>query len=77
MRKANLTQGKISNALKPVADKYNGLNQEQRYQFRREVRALVKWYNYISQITRMFDKGTAQRVRFLLLLSKVASLRSP
>lgn len=31
-------------------------NQEQRYQFRREVRAFVKWYNYISQITRMFDK---------------------
>lgn len=56
VHKANLTQGKISNALKPVADKYNELNQEQRYQFRREVRALVKWYNYISQITRMFDK---------------------
>ena len=56
VRKANETQGKISNALKPVADKYNGLAQEQRYQFRREVRAFVKWYNYISQITRMFDK---------------------
>lgn len=56
VRKANETQGKISNALKPVADKYNGLTQEQRYQFRREVRAFVKWYNYISQITRMFDK---------------------
>ena len=56
IRKANATQGKISNILKPVADKYNQLNQEQRYQFRREVRAFVKWYNYISQITRMFDK---------------------
>lgn len=56
VRKANETQGKISNALKSVADKYNGHIQEQRYQFRREVRAFVKWYNYISQITRMFDK---------------------
>ena len=56
IRKANATQGKISNILKPVADKYNQLNQEQRDQFRREVRAFVKWYNYISQITRMFDK---------------------
>lgn len=56
VRKANATQGKISNILKPVADRYNQLNQEQRYQFRREVRALVKWYNYITQITRMFDK---------------------
>ena len=39
VRKANATQGKISNILKPVAIKYNQLNQEQRYQFRREVRA--------------------------------------
>ncbi|MDO4543156.1 MAG: DEAD/DEAH box helicase family protein [Clostridia bacterium] len=60
IRKANATQGKISNILKPVADKYNQLNQEQRYQFRREVRAFVKWYNYISQITRMFDKELHQ-----------------
>ena len=37
--------------------RYNRLNQEQRYQFRREVRAFAKWYNYISQITRMFDKN--------------------
>ena len=56
IRKANATQARISNALKPIADRYNALNQEQRYQFRREVRALAKWYNYISQITRMFDK---------------------
>ena len=30
VRKANATQGQISNALKPIADKYNKLNQEQR-----------------------------------------------
>jgi type I restriction enzyme R subunit len=56
VRKVNATQGQISNALKPIADRYNKLSQEQRYQFRREVRAFAKWYNYISQITRMFDK---------------------
>lgn len=56
VRKANATQAKVSNALKPIADRYNQLNQEQRYQFRREVRAFAKWYNYISQIVRMFDK---------------------
>ena len=71
IRKANLTQGKISNALKPVADKYNELNQEQRYQFRREVRALVKWYNYISQITRMFDKELHKEYIFCSYLSKL------
>lgn len=56
VRKANATQGQVSNALKPIADKYNKLTSEQRYQFRREVRAFARWYSYISQITRMFDK---------------------
>lgn len=42
--------------MKPIADRYNKLTQEERYQFRREVRAFAKWYNYISQIIRMFDK---------------------
>ena len=71
VRKANKTQGKISNALKSVADKYNELNQEQRYQFRREIRALVKWYNYISQITRMFDKELHKEYVFCSYLVKL------
>lgn len=50
-------QGKITNALLPIADRYNnGLDQQQRYEFRRQVRSFVKWYNYITQIVRMFDK---------------------
>lgn len=71
VRKANATQGKISNVLKPVADKYNQLNQEQRYQFRREVRAFVKWYNYISQITRMFDKDLHKEYVLCSYLAKL------
>ena len=71
VRKANATQGKISNILKPVADKYNLLNQEQRYQFRREVRAFVKWYNYISQITRMFDKDLHKEYILCSYLAKL------
>ena len=71
VRKANATQGKISNTLKPVADKYNLLNQEQRYQFRREVRAFVKWYNYISQITRMFDKDLHKEYILCSYLAKL------
>ena len=70
-RKANATQGKISNILKPVADKYNQLNQEQRYQFRREVRAFAKWYNYISQITRMFDKDLHKEYILCSYLAKL------
>lgn len=71
VRKANATQGKISNILKLVADKYNMLNQEQRYQFRREVRAFVKWYNYISQITRMFDKDLHKEYILCSYLAKL------
>lgn len=71
VRKANATQGKISNILKPVADKYNQLNQEQRYQFRRETRAFVKWYNYISQITRMFDKDLHKEYILCSYLAKL------
>lgn len=71
VRKANATQGKISNILKPVADKYNQLNQEQRYQFRREARAFVKWYNYISQITRMFDKDLHKEYILCSYLAKL------
>lgn len=52
----NSLQGKITNALLPIADRYNtGLDQGQRYEFRRQVRSFVKWYNYITQIVRMFD----------------------
>ena len=72
VRNANATQGQISNAMKSVADKYNEkLNQEERYQFRREVRAFVKWYNYISQITRMFDKDLHKEFIYCTYLSKL------
>ena len=70
-RASNSTQSKISNALLPVAEKYNQLNQDQRYQFRREVRNLVKWYNYISQITRMFDKDLHKEYIFCSYLAKL------
>ena len=69
--KTNATQGKISNILKPVADKYNLLNPDSRYQFRREARNFVKWYNYISQITRMFDKDLHKEYILCSYLSKL------
>lgn len=35
---------------------HNQKSVDERYQFRRQVRSLVKWYSYISQVVRMFDK---------------------
>lgn len=48
--------GRMTSALKPVADRYNKKTPDERYQFRRQVRSLIKWYSYISQVIRMFDQ---------------------
>ena len=55
-RNSGVVQAKVTNALLPVAQKYNDLNEQKRYQFRRQLRCFVRWYNYISQIVRMFDE---------------------
>ncbi len=70
-RKANKTQAAITNALLPIQQKYNDLNQEQRYQFRKTCRTFVKWYGYISQITRMFDKALHDEYVFCSYLAKI------
>lgn len=48
--------GRMTSALLPVANRYNKKTVDERYQFRRQLRSLIKWYSYISQIIRMFDK---------------------
>lgn len=70
-RKANKTQAAITNALLPIQQKYNSLNQEQRYQFRKTCRSFVKWYGYITQITRMFDKPLHNEYIFCSYLAKI------
>ncbi len=70
-RKTNKIQGAITNALLPIQQRYNALNQEQRYQFRKTCRTFVKWYGYISQITRMFDKDLHQEYIFCSYLAKI------
>ena len=48
--------GRMTSILKPAASRYNAMTPDERYQFRRLCRNLIKWYGYISQISRMFDK---------------------
>ena len=48
--------GRMTSVLLPVAGRYNKKTPDERYQFRRQLRSLIKWYGYISQIVRMFDK---------------------
>ena len=60
--------GKMTSTLKPVADRYNQKNPEERYQFRRLCRSLIRWYSYLTQVVRMFDKELNQEYLFLSYL---------
>lgn len=62
------SMGRMTSALKPVADRYNKLTPDERYQFRRLCRNMKKWYGYISQIVRMFDADLHKEYVFLSYL---------
>lgn len=62
------SMGKMTSVLKPVADRYNLKNPEERYQFRRLCRTLIRWYSYVTQVVRMFDKDMHKEYLFLSYL---------
>ncbi len=57
--------GRMTSALMPTADRYNSLKPDERYQFRRLCRNLVKWYGYLSQVVRMFDADLHKEYLFV------------
>lgn len=63
--------GKMTSALKPVADRYNALKDDERYNFRRLVRSFIKWYGYISQVCRMFDADMQKEYVFCSYLIRL------
>ncbi len=60
--------GRMTSALKPVADRYNLKTPDERYQFRRKVRSLIRWYSYVTQVVRMFDEAMQKEYLFLSYL---------
>lgn len=48
---------KMTSILMPAATRYNQKTPDERYRFRRLLRNLIKWYGYISQVVRMFDRA--------------------
>ena len=60
--------GRMTSILKPVADRYNRMSPNERYNFRRQGRSFVKWYGYISQVARMFDEPLHKEYLFLSYL---------
>lgn len=63
--------GRMTSILKPIADRYNAKTTDEKYQFRRDIRKFVKWYGYISQVVRMFDKELHQEFIFCSYLIKL------
>ena len=41
---------------KPITDKYLDLDEKQRYEYKGLIKNFNKWYSYICQITRMYDR---------------------
>lgn len=63
--------GRMTSILKPIADRYNAKTTDEKYHFRRDIRKFVKWYGYISQVVRMFDKELHQEFIFCSYLIKL------
>lgn len=61
-------QGKLAAVLKPAVACYNELDDDERYQVRRKVRSFCKWYTYITQIVRMFDRDLHKEYVYLSYL---------
>ena len=61
-------QGKLASVLKPAVARYNELDDDERYQVRRKVRSFCKWYTYITQIVRMFDRDLHKEYVYLSYL---------
>ena len=63
--------GKMISLLKPVTNRYSDLSGEKRFEFKKSVRNFNKWYSYIIQIARMFDKELHKEYIFTAYLEKL------
>ena len=63
--------GKMTALLKPVVNRYNELETENRYDFRLTIRSFNKWYSYLAQVVRLFDKDLQKEFAFTSYLAKM------
>lgn len=47
----------LSNAFKPVVERYEELEEEKRFEARAKIKNFVRFYSYMAQIARTFDKS--------------------
>ena len=67
----NTDLGKMISLLKPVINRYSELSEEKRFELKKTVRNFNKWYSYIIQIARMFDKELHKEYIFTAYLEKL------
>ncbi|MDE0582012.1 DEAD/DEAH box helicase family protein [Planococcus sp. A6] len=62
--------GEMTSLLKPVLNRYADMSEDEQYDFRISLRNFNKWYAYIIQVARMFDKELHQEYVFTSYLDK-------
>ncbi|ABO34951.1 type III restriction enzyme, res subunit [Methanococcus maripaludis C5] len=68
---SNTAHGKITSMFLPIIRVYSEISEEDQFKFKKAVRNFIKWYSYITQIERMFDKDLQKEYRFLQYLEKM------
>lgn len=63
--------GKIASQFTPLLNNFVNLSEDDQFKFKKVVKNFVKWYAYITQITRLFDKELQKEYNYLKYLSKV------
>lgn len=63
--------GKITSLMKLIINRYLELSEEDQFKFRKDIRNFNKWYSYIIQITRMYDKELHKEYVFTSYLQKL------
>lgn len=63
--------GKIASLFTPLLTNFTKFTDEDQFKFKKAVKNFVKWYAYITQITRLFDRALQKEYNYLKYLSKV------
>lgn len=63
--------GKLTSLFTPLLRNFEGGDEEGKFKFKKAVKNFVKWYAYITQITRLFDKELQKEYNYLKYLAKM------
>ncbi len=63
--------GRITAILKPIVGRYSKLEEDQKYNFRRDLRKFTRWYGFVSQVCRTFDEMLLKENAFCINLLRL------